>query len=119
MMSNALTADMRLKLTQPLQVLAASEGMQNLLGYSREDWLTGRVNLLDRIHSADRPLVHPPFAPDLANPSGSMHLRLRHHDGGIRCVRAEYTKERERGTANIVLDLVLQYAKVPWDSSLG
>ncbi|MGC2618494.1 MAG: PAS domain S-box protein, partial [Acidobacteriaceae bacterium] len=118
MKSNALTATVRLRLTQPFQVLAASDGIQPLLGYTPEEWRTARVHLVDRLHPEDRPLLEPLLVSNLATPSGSMNLRLRHQDGGIRCVRCEYTKEYERGTPNILLDLNFQYAKVPWDSSL-
>jgi diguanylate cyclase (GGDEF)-like protein/PAS domain S-box-containing protein len=119
MKSNALTATVRLRLTQPSQVLAVSDEIQQLLGFSPEEWLTSRVTLLDRTHPEDRRLVRPLLAPDLASPTGSMHIRLRHQDGGIRCVLAEYTKKHERGRGDIVLDLTLQFAKKPEDSSLS
>jgi diguanylate cyclase (GGDEF)-like protein/PAS domain S-box-containing protein len=119
MKSNALTADVRLRLTQPLQVLAVSEGMQELLGYSIEEWLTAGVHLLDRVHAEDRTLLQPLLVSDLGSPSGSIHLRLRHQDGGIRCVRCEYAKQYERGTANVILDLRFRSAKVPRDTSLA
>jgi diguanylate cyclase (GGDEF)-like protein/PAS domain S-box-containing protein len=108
-----------MRLTEPPQVLSATDGIQHLLGFPVTDYLSARIDLLHRVHAEDRHLLPPLLAHDLSSPVGSFNLRLRHQDGRIRCVRAEYTKERETGSPCIILDLILQYAKIPWDSSLG
>lgn len=119
MKSNALTARLRMRLTEPPQVLSASDGTQNLLGFPVGEYLSARISLLDRVHPEDRKLFAPLLVPDLSCPSGSLNLRMRHQEGRIRCVRAEFTKEREPGGSRVILDLALHYAKIPWDSSLA
>lgn len=116
-MSNAVTARFRLGLTQPLQVLSAFDGVQQLLGFPPEDFLEGRVTLESRVHPEDLELLRGILSSNLSEPSGSCGLRFRHQDGRMRCLRAEYTKERGH-SGSIVVELNLHFGKVPWDSSL-
>jgi diguanylate cyclase (GGDEF)-like protein/PAS domain S-box-containing protein len=118
MKTSAVTARFQLGLTEPMRILAASDSVEPLLGFPPEEFLASRVTLESRVHAEDRDLLISIFAPDLSIPSGSLNLRFRHQDGRIRCVRAEYTKEDERSSGQITLDLSLHSGKTPWDSSL-
>jgi diguanylate cyclase (GGDEF)-like protein/PAS domain S-box-containing protein len=118
MKSNAVTARFKLGLTEPPRVLSAVDGVQLLLGFAPEEFLGARVTLETRIHPEDRDLLHSIFAPDLSSLSGSCNLRFRHQDGRIRCLRAEYVKERQSASGQVILDLALHSGKTPWNSSL-
>ncbi|MBK5914720.1 hypothetical protein CCR84_10380 [Rhodocyclus purpureus] len=98
-----LEAAIRLRLTAPEKVLFVSGDIEALLGFSPEDFLSGRVSLGERIHRDDLDLAERLWV--TGNGAGSCNLRLRHADGPIRCIRAQFT--REAG----VLDLRLQDAK--------
>lgn len=98
---------MRLALTHSLQILTACNGLDSLTGFPAEDWLSGRVALADRIHPEDRELGEALLSPNLSPPSGSINLRLRHADGRIRCLRANYLKGAEPGSNAAILELVL------------
>ena len=80
-------------LKSPPRLVSAGEDVEALLGYSREEFLAARVQLLDRIH-----------------PSGSVNLRIRHADGRIRCLKARYAKTHTRGDG-IKLDLWMEDAR--------
>lgn len=62
-----------------------------LLGFTENNFLSARISLLDRIHPDDTELKKQIFSAD-APLSGSVCLRLRHADGRIRCVQADYEK---------------------------
>ena len=96
-----LEAAIRLRLTDQEQVHCLSGDIEALLGFSPEDFLSGRVSLRERIHRDDRDLAERL----LATGHGSCNLRLRQADGRIRCIRAQFAGES--GT----LDLRLQDAK--------
>lgn len=106
MQSNTHGASIRLALTDPLQVLAVSDSIQALTGFPAEDWVSSRVVLPGRLHSEDRAAGEFLFSPELSDPSGSINLRVRHADGRIRCLRAQYRKAHAPGGA-VILDLVL------------
>lgn len=116
MESSGLKATMRLALTSPLRVLSACHDTEPLLGYPPEDWLSSRISLRQRIHPDDDEIARVLFSADLSNPAGSVTLRIRHADGRIRVLRADYTKERERD--EVILNLTLADDRQPGDSAL-
>jgi two-component system, sensor histidine kinase and response regulator len=118
MKSHAVTARFQLGLTEPLRVLSACEDVQLLLGFSPEEFLSSQITLESRIHPEDRGLVRSLCEPGNSALSGAHQLRVRHQDGHIRCVRAEFTRQRDRASGQTTLDLVLHAGKTPWDSSL-
>ena len=97
---------MRLALGNPPRVLAADDPPEELAGYSAEDWLSGRVQLADRVHPEDRDRASAIFAADLAEPCGSVDLRIRHADGAIRPVQARFRKQRD-GNGDVIADVSL------------
>jgi diguanylate cyclase (GGDEF)-like protein/PAS domain S-box-containing protein len=83
-----------LALDYPPRLVSASDDSESLLGFPREDFLTGAVRLEDRIHPEDAGLVERLFSQEGDRTEGSVNLRIRHSDGRIRCFRARYVKAR-------------------------
>lgn len=100
--------NLRLALNEPRTVLSVSTGLESLLGYTAEDFLSGRVSLAERIHRADADIAAHLFSAKGEPGAGSFNLRLRHADGSIRCVRGQYTKEH---TGKGILELRLTDAR--------
>jgi diguanylate cyclase (GGDEF)-like protein/PAS domain S-box-containing protein len=117
MESSPLEATLRLELAARLTVLAVSDSVEALLGFTREDFLSSRVRLEDLIHPGDSDIAVPLFSSQSPGEgrasSGSFNIRIRHADGKIRCIRGEYTRQEGPGGKNI-LDLLLQDAKSLW-----
>jgi hypothetical protein len=107
-------AKIRLALDEHLTVLSAGCGVETLLGFSAEDFLTSKVSLKDRIHSDDGDIAGVLFSPNSKDRSGTFNIRLRHADGTIRCVKGQYSKEPANGGEGAVLELLLQDAKSLW-----
>lgn len=97
-------------LTSPPLLISAGEDVETLLGFRREEFLTARVGLDDRIHPEDAGLAEALFSPDSTNPSGSVNLRIRHADGRIRCVKARYAKTHTQDDG-FKLDLWMEDAR--------
>jgi PAS domain S-box-containing protein len=105
-----LEATICLALTGQLAVLSVSDSIKALLGYSPQDFLTGRVSLKELIHPDDGDIAETLFLPDLHTISGSFNIRIRQANGKIRCVRGSYGKRQGEG-CSIVLELLLQDAR--------
>lgn len=98
---------MRFTLTDPPVLLRADASLKELTGFAAEDWLSSRIRLQDRIHSEDKEQLAEIFSRDLSASCGCVSLRIRHADGRIRAVRADFTKRRETG-GEAILDLLLR-----------
>ncbi|HVT97975.1 MAG TPA: EAL domain-containing protein [Acidobacteriaceae bacterium] len=96
---------MRFALTDPPVVLSADASLEELTGFSAEDWISSRVCLQDRIHPEDKELLDGILSPELAEPCGYADLRIRHADGRIRPLHVSFTKER--ATDGTILQLQL------------
>jgi diguanylate cyclase (GGDEF)-like protein/PAS domain S-box-containing protein len=92
------------------QLVSAGDGVEAVLGYRREEFLTKKVKLKDRIHPEDAGLVETLFSPNGTNTSGSVNLRIRHADGRIRCLKTRYAKAHTRGHG-FKLDLRMEDAR--------
>ena len=97
-------------LKSPPRLVSAGEDVEALLGYSREEFLTARVLLQDRIHPEDAGLAETLFSQNSTNTSGSVNLRIRHADGRIRCLKARYAKTHTQADG-IKLDLWMEDAR--------
>ncbi len=104
-------ARIHLVLDKDLTVLSAGAGMNALLGYSAEDFLSSRVLLADLIHPGDSDIAELLFSRELPNQSGVFNFRLRHADGRIRCVSGKYTRKPADDEQMKSIDLWLQDAK--------
>lgn len=83
--------------------LAAAEGrVSDLLGFSAEDFLFKTVSLADRVHAGDADLRERIFSAG-GSEGGKVCLRVRHADGGIRCLEAEF--EKSAGELKLMLSL--------------
>jgi PAS domain S-box-containing protein len=104
-----LEAVFRVALSDPPRTLEVAGDIAGLLGFSADDFLSGRIALRERIHADDQDIADVLFAPTPANAEGRSNLRIRQANGRIRCCKALYTKAvQEDGR---VLDLRLQDAK--------
>ena len=108
---------MRLVLTDPLLVQSVDASLEELSGYGAEDWRSARVTLQDRVHAEDQERLRSILAADSGERSGSVNLRLRHADGTIRLVRAEFTKKASEN-GEVVLDLELKSPNIAVDPAL-
>ncbi|MGD0479177.1 MAG: EAL domain-containing protein [Terracidiphilus sp.] len=97
-------------LNPPPRLVSVGEECEALLGYRREEFLTAKVQLQDRIHPEDASLVEILFSQDSTNTSGSVNLRIRHADGRIRCLKVRYAKEHTPGDG-FKLDLWMEDAR--------
>jgi diguanylate cyclase (GGDEF)-like protein/PAS domain S-box-containing protein len=109
-----LEANLRVELNDRLPVLSVSDGIEALLGFKPDDFLSGRVSLKDRIHPHDLDIAALLFSPVNESKSGTFNIRLRHADDRIHCIKATYTKEVAPGGGAVFLDLLLQNAKSLW-----
>ena len=106
-----LAAEIRLLLTRPGRALAVSGAIDALLGFSPEDFLSGRVSFRERIHTHDQDIADRLFAVPDAGDSGDFNIRLRQAKGGIRCIRGHFSKEKSAAAGGVVLSLLLQDAR--------
>lgn len=106
-----LQANICLELTDSLTVLSVSDGVDALLGFKANDFLTEKVTVQSRIHANDQDIADHVFSKEINPASGSFNIRLRHADGRIRCIRGEYTKAINFSGDGIVLELLLKDAK--------
>jgi diguanylate cyclase (GGDEF)-like protein/PAS domain S-box-containing protein len=116
MIGPRVQSKIRFALDEPLTVLSIDDGIESLLGFGNEEFLTSRVSLKDRIHPEDADIAGMLFSPRLEEETGSFNIRLRHADGRIRCVRGEYSKECAAEGGKTVLNLLLQDAKSLYES---
>jgi hypothetical protein len=55
---------MRLKLGETARVLAATESIRGITGFSCEDWLSSRISLRKSVYEQDRGLIDLILSPD-------------------------------------------------------
>ena len=110
----------RFVVTDPPRLVSVGQGIESLLGFTQQDFLTAKIQLRDLAHPGDAELAAQLFSSDLRKKSGAIRFRLRHADGKIRCIRGEFTKER-RDDGTVMLALNLADARIvtePSDDSL-
>lgn len=104
--NNGIT--MRLLLSDPIRVLIVSESIDELTGYSQQDWLGSRISLRDIIHPADTDLYNLMFSRNLSTSSNCCSFRIRHADRRIRLVHGLFHRKSEAGSDGVILDLSLR-----------
>jgi diguanylate cyclase (GGDEF)-like protein/PAS domain S-box-containing protein len=107
MQSETNQARVRISLGDPPLVLSACDSIESLTGFPAQEWLSSGICLRDRVHPSDIHLLNSFLSPDLSRPSGSASIRIRHADGKLRCLRADYSKARAAESDAVILDLVL------------
>jgi diguanylate cyclase (GGDEF)-like protein/PAS domain S-box-containing protein len=98
-------------LGEPPRLVSVDGDVEGLLGYSRKAFLTAKAHLKDLIHREDAGIAESLFSPDLKDRSGDFHIRLRHADGRIRCIKGQYAKKPGRATDEVLLDMILEDAR--------
>lgn len=104
-----LEASVCLALKGLLPILSVTDSIEALLGFTADDYLSGRVSLRQQIHPHDSDIAERLFSPGDPAASGTFNLRLRHANGRIHCIRGQYGKAF--GPQGLVLNLLLQDAK--------
>lgn len=112
MMPEISMMKIRIHLTQPVFVQSVDGDIEGLLGFTAQDFLSGRVVLNERIHHDDQDIANVLFSDTPCLEQQSIHLRIRHKNGYICCVKGVYTKERHDN--HQVLELLLQDVKSLW-----
>ncbi|MGB6611523.1 MAG: PAS domain S-box protein, partial [Acidobacteriaceae bacterium] len=107
MQSDTHQARVRISLGDPPLVLSVCDSIESLTGFPPQEWLSSGICLRDRVHPSDIHLLNSFLSPDLSRPSGSASIRIRHADGKLRCLRADYSKARATENEAVILDLVL------------
>ena len=104
-----LEASVCLALNGQLPIVSVSDSIEALLGFTADDYLSGRVSLKQQIHPHDSDIADLLFSSDDSTASGSFNLRLRQANGRIRCIKGQYNKAL--GPNGLELQLLLQDAK--------
>lgn len=103
--------DVRLKLSlidDTVLVLSITDTIETLLGYTAEDYLSGRISLKAQFHTDDLDIAEILFSTeDLSE--DSFNIRLRQANGRIRCIKAIAFKETI--TDGVVLNITLKDSK--------
>jgi len=104
-----LEARVSLALKGQLPIVSVSDSIEALLGFTADDYLSGRVSLKQQIHPQDSDIADMLFSSGDPGASGDFNIRLRHANGRIRCIIGQYSKAF--GPEGLVLDLLLQDVK--------
>ncbi|MFK5950392.1 MAG: PAS domain S-box protein [Methylococcales bacterium] len=103
-------ATFQLLLSNKISIVSVSDSVETWLGFSVDSFISGNIQLKDRIHTGDNDISNQLFSTGISTPSGSFNLRIRKKNGHICCVKATYTKKLDDDTG-VILDLLLQDAK--------
>lgn len=105
-----LEARLCIDLGLQFRVRSADAAISGLIGYAVEDLLSGLVRVERLIHPDDSDIAAEMFRPEPMAATQVANLRMRHADGRIRCIRAEFSRQISR-KGGIELLLLLQDAK--------
>ncbi|MEY4139755.1 MAG: hypothetical protein RLZZ371_1937 [Pseudomonadota bacterium] len=85
-------ANIRMVLGKHRSIVSVSAGIEELLGFSPQDFLSESTLLEARIHKDDDDVAALLFSDNIEPIHGSVNFRLRHADGRIICVKGEFKK---------------------------
>lgn len=103
-----------MSLTGSKAILSITEGVERLIGFKPDDFLTGEVSLISRIHADDQDIAADLFSAVINKSSDTFNIRLRQANGRIRCIKGHYTKAPDASGTGIILELLLKDAKSLW-----
>lgn len=92
------------------RLLNVSGDASAILGYSEDDFLSGKIRFEDRIHPEDGELARALFSLDSQQPAGTVVIRLRDANNRIRCVKARYVKASDPARGDLILVLTMRPA---------
>lgn len=111
---DGLGVELQILLSDSPIVLSVSGGIEALLGFTPDNFITGHISLLDRIHLEDGDLASLQFFNSCSSASGGFPIRLRQANGQIRIVRLDFEKSSENASG-VRLRLILKDAKALYD----
>ncbi len=76
-----------------ISVQSVSNEVPAHIGFTREDFLTSKVNFSHIVHPGDSEIAATLFSSQIEPSSGDFLIRLRHSDGRIRIFRGKFSKE--------------------------
>jgi diguanylate cyclase (GGDEF)-like protein/PAS domain S-box-containing protein len=82
-------AHFRLFLNEP--ALSVTGGVESLLGYKPDDFISGGILLKNLVHAEDKDIFEGLFAAD--KPSGDFNIRILQANGRMRCVSGHYSRQ--------------------------
>ena len=94
-------------------IKSVTDNIFELIGFKAEDFLSGKILLQKLIHPKDDDISDLLFLNELNIKSGSYNLRMRHNDGHIICLKADYKKSALG--KGYTLELILKDPKALWD----
>lgn len=100
----------RMALTKQLPVLSVSDGIEDLLGFKVDDFLSSSVSLRGQIHAHDAEGLEELFCAQNPSSSGSRNLRFRDLAGRICPMQVTFTRSTD-AEGEAVLELHLQDAR--------
>jgi hypothetical protein len=99
-------ANIRINLSLPLVVFSIDDSIEELLGFTKLDFIENRVALRERFHQNDQDIADKIFSSHLDTESIVFNIRLRQKNGHICCIKATKTTHKYNG--KFILDLLLQ-----------
>ena len=88
-------------------VQSASQEVPALLGFTPEEFLTSKVDLLNIVHPGDSEVAEVLFSTQIDPPSGEILIRLRHFDGRIRICKGSYSKTPAEPPGSVAVNIEL------------
>ena len=110
-----LESTFSISLVNSNSVISVSDSIYDLLGFTSDSFLDGKVSLKDLIHSDDADNSNSLFSIKNIPISGSFNLRMRHKESHIVCVKAIYRKMSSNKKDESILELKLQDSKSLWN----
>ena len=104
-------ASIHMVLGKHRSTVSVSAGIEELLGFSPQDFLSGKILLEACIHKDDDDVAALLLGDNLGPIHGSVNFRLRHANGRILCVWGEYKKSASPNLDSSLLELRLIDAK--------
>lgn len=95
-------------LGSPNLISFVSKQINQLFGFSAEDFLTGSVIFEDLIHPDDRELSLSLFSNQVHHGLAKINFRIRKKNTRIQCITGTYKKYRKKDSSEIILELLLQ-----------
>ncbi len=100
-----MKADFRLALQKRPRVLAASDGVEALLGYKPSDLVASSVLFSDLVHPNDAEVVDRLLATKTHTCGGEISLRMRRADGRFRFMAGHYRRQAASKSSTLCLSL--------------
>jgi diguanylate cyclase (GGDEF)-like protein/PAS domain S-box-containing protein len=99
------------------RLLAVIGDARQILGFDDAQLLAGQPSFPDRIHPDDSDIADRLFSPQAEDASGSLCLRMRHADGRIRCIQADFHRAGGRVRLHLEDAGCLRLQAGPYDFS--